>query len=175
MRRGQSLIEMVVAIIVLAVVVPVSMRLLFAMDWALGHTIWRYEELRIMANSQGEDRTSINVQYQWMYEGDNADFPRTTRGDQNGPGNVQTRGANNASYASPGDYLAFRELALSYRLPMSILDRIPGVNGIQLNVSARNLGWIKNKEVRNPEETDGVDRYMYPVPFTINGGVKLTF
>ncbi len=147
----------------------------FAMDWALGHTIWRYEELRIMANSQGEDRTSINVQYQWMYEGDNADFPRTTRGDQNGPGNVQTRGANNASYASPGDYLAFRELALSYRLPMSILDRIPGVNGIQLNVSARNLGWIKNKEVRNPEETDGVDRYMYPVPFTINGGVKLTF
>ena len=36
MRRGQSLIEMVVAIIVLAVVVPVSMRLLFAMDWALG-------------------------------------------------------------------------------------------------------------------------------------------
>jgi hypothetical protein len=64
------------------------------MDWALGHTIWAYEELRIMANSQGEDRTSVKVQNQWMYEGDNVSLPRTTRGDQNGPGNTQHNGCH---------------------------------------------------------------------------------
>ena len=35
MKRGQTLIELVVAIAILAVVVPVSLRLLFAMDWAV--------------------------------------------------------------------------------------------------------------------------------------------
>lgn len=147
----------------------------FIVDWALGHTVWAYEELRIYANSQGEDRTSINVQNQWMHEGDVSSYPRTTRGDQNGPGNTQKTGALNASFYYPGDYLAFRELSLAYRFSPNITNLIPGVRGIQLNFSARNLGWIKDKNVRNPEEVDGVDRYMYPVPFTLNGGIRLTF
>jgi hypothetical protein len=146
-----------------------------AMDWALGHTIWAYEELRIYANSQGEDRTSLNVQNQWMHEGDVTSYPRTTRGDQNGPGNTQKSGANNASFYYPGDYLSFRELGLGYNFGDGIITKIPGVRGIRINLTARNLGWLKNENVRNPEEVDGVDRYMYPVPFTINGGVKLTF
>jgi len=36
MKRGHTLIEMIVAIAILAVVLPVSLRLLFTMDWALG-------------------------------------------------------------------------------------------------------------------------------------------
>ncbi|MCK4989083.1 MAG: TonB-dependent receptor, partial [Bacteroidales bacterium] len=146
-----------------------------AMDWALGHTVWAYEELRIYANSQGEDRASLNVQNQWMHEGDVTSYPRTTRGDQNGPGNTQKSGANNASFYYPGDYLSFREIGLGYNFGEGITTKIPGVRGIRLNLTARNLGWLKNENVRNPEEVDGVDRYMYPVPFTINGGVKLTF
>ncbi len=43
MKRGQTLIELVVAIAILAVVLPVSLRLLFTMDWALGTEADRME------------------------------------------------------------------------------------------------------------------------------------
>lgn len=146
----------------------------FVVDWALGHTVYNYSELRIYANSQGEDRASVNVQNGWMYEGD-SDMARISRGDQNGPGNTQRPSGKNGAYYLKGDYLAFREVSLGYSLPSTVLSKVPFIKSAKFNLSGRNLGWIKDKDLRNPESISGEDRYMYPVPVIYNFGANLTF
>lgn len=51
----------------------------------------------------------------------------------------------------PGDYIRLREVALTYKVPQMLLDKV-GVKNASLGVTSRNLGliWTKNKEGFDP-------------------------
>jgi TonB-linked SusC/RagA family outer membrane protein len=56
-----------------------------------------------------------------------------------------------AGYIQPGDYLRFRELAITYRLPTAVLNRLGKLSAVSLNLSARNIAhWTRYRGV-DPE------------------------
>ena len=73
-----------------------------------------------------------------------------------------------------GDYLAFREVTLTYALPSSLVNRI-GMKGLSLSLSGQNLGYLTEcKHIATPEygrNTWG----NYRLPRTVICGINLTF
>jgi hypothetical protein len=56
-----------------------------------------------------------------------------------------------AGYIQPGDYLRFRELAITYTLPTEILGRLGRFSAVSFNLSARNIAhWTRYRGV-DPE------------------------
>jgi len=56
-----------------------------------------------------------------------------------------------AGYIQPGDYLRFRELAITYTLPTEIVNRLGRLSAVSLNLSARNIAhWTRYRGV-DPE------------------------
>ena len=73
-----------------------------------------------------------------------------------------------------GDYLAFREISLSYSLPQSWIHK-SGLSKVDVSVTAQNLGYITAaKNMANPEY--GVSQNGgYPLPRTVVLGLNVTF
>ncbi|MCD6200424.1 MAG: TonB-dependent receptor [Bacteroidales bacterium] len=142
-------------------------------DWALGHTIYDYGHVRILAECQGEDRIGVEIKNSWMQEGDVTDYPRFTYADLNGHTNYDKPGTNSYFYYK-GDFLCIRELYLAYQLPQRLLHNLR-LEDVNIYVTGHNLAYLTKYPGRNPEELDGVDRYMYPIPLTISTGISLNF
>jgi TonB-linked SusC/RagA family outer membrane protein len=75
---------------------------------------------------------------------------------------------------SKGDFLAFREVYLSYDLPKSILSKIKAT-GMTIFVSGTNLGYITAYKGLNPEVTTGFDPGGYPRARQFTLGASLRF
>ena len=73
-----------------------------------------------------------------------------------------------------GDYLAFREISLSYSLPQSWIHK-SGLSKVDVSVTAQNLGYITAaKNMATPEY--GVSQNGgYPLPRTVVLGLNVTF
>jgi len=73
-----------------------------------------------------------------------------------------------------GDYLAFREICLSYSLPKDLVSRC-GLGKVDFSVTAQNLGYITAaKNMATPEY--GVSSSGgYPIPKTLVFGLNVTF
>jgi sialic acid synthase SpsE len=88
---------------------------------------------------------------------------------------------NNNSYASDvsamidkGNYLAFRELSLSYEVPATIINKIHST-GLSVFASVYNLGYITKYTGLNPETYTGFDDGGYPRPRQYSLGATLRF
>lgn len=83
-------------------------------------------------------------------------------------------GTSNSLYISKGDYLAFRELSLSYLLRNKFLDK-HHIDNVTLTAAVYNLGYLTAYEGLTPEIV-GVDKGQYPRPrsflFTLNFTLK---
>ncbi|MES2377914.1 MAG: SusC/RagA family TonB-linked outer membrane protein [Bacteroidota bacterium] len=75
---------------------------------------------------------------------------------------------------SKGDFLAFRELYLSYDFSKKLLSKIKST-GLTLFVSGTNLGYITAYKGQNPETTVGFDPGGYPRPRQYTFGASLKF
>jgi TonB-linked SusC/RagA family outer membrane protein len=75
---------------------------------------------------------------------------------------------------SKGDFLAFRELYLSYDFSKKLLSKIKST-GLTLFVSGTNLGYITAYKGQNPESTVGFDPGGYPRPRQYTFGASLKF
>jgi TonB-linked SusC/RagA family outer membrane protein len=165
----------------------VSLR--FNMDFALGHIINDGALARSLgqgrAYNEGAPAEALGDDI-WQKEGDTDkkyarfSFLDFGFGQRNYLRQVSTIGVNNtygvdvATLTTKGDFLAFREVNLSYDLPKSISNKIK-IDGLTVFGSVYNLGYITKYKGLNPETYTGFDPGGYPRPrqFTFGVNVKL--
>lgn len=162
-----------------------SMRVV--MDWAVGHVIDNGFKGQIMGSSRNNNNAIADaLTNTWQDANDGTKYPKyTVQSDydyqyrnhmrwDNQIGSTASGATNNSLYFSKGDYLAFREVSLSYLLPDSWV-RNMRLSVVELFVGAYNLGYLKKYEGMFPEIYNGVDYGIYPRPRQYNFGARINF
>ena len=148
-------------------------------DYALG--FWLYENSGtqnttpcFMGCYQGTYNTPTMYYDTWSESNPNAKYPRYLFADQNGKNNYIA----STMFAYRGDYLAIREISLSYSLPESVAKMLK-MQRAEVSITGQNLGYITGaKNVGSPEanpKDNGAVGQGYSLPRTILFGVNLTF
>lgn len=147
------------------------------MDYITGHTIYNYVRAQLNGQFQGDVNGSTDLLRSWQNQGDQTDIPRYYWADQAAQSNLWRGGNSNGSgssqYYEKGDYLALREVTLSYAFPSSLYRKI-GLQNLRLNVTGNNLKYFTNYSGLAPED-GGTDRGRYPVPRVITFGLNASF
>jgi len=163
-----------------------GLSLRFAVDWAVGHVI----DNGFKGNVMGSSRNNNNAFQEaltdsWQYSGHDAKYPKyTVQSDfdynfrnhmrwDNGVGNA-SGGSNNSLYYGKGDYIAFREVSLSYQLHADFLKKAK-VQGLEIFGGIYNIGYITKYDGMMPEIFDGADYGTYPRPREFNFGLRANF
>jgi hypothetical protein len=149
---------------------------LFArMDYAFGYWIHQGTDQSglpwFMGMMQGSYNTTVQVFDTWSPENPNGKYPQFTYADQLGKANYNMP---STMFAQKGNYLAFREVSLSYRLPSFITDRL-SMQQMSVSVTGQNLGYWTSKKnpVGSPENTNALA--IYSLPRTVIFGLNVTF
>ncbi|TJZ59915.1 SusC/RagA family TonB-linked outer membrane protein [Sphingobacterium olei] len=157
-------------------------------DYAVGHVIDNSWKARVMGSARNNNMIINEVMSDkvWNEQGDIAEIPRyTVQSDadynfrnhlrnSNGIGTSSGYGSNNSLYYSKGDYLAFRELSLSYELRGNWMSRAK-LNGLRVTAAAFNLGYLTFYDGLSPEIFKGNDQGEYPRPRQFNLSLSATF
>ena len=147
-------------------------------DYALGHKIWNERKAASMAQGQGEFNNITEVKKMWSEDNPNSDYPMFTYADQLNKRNIfrDNYGDELSSrFLENGNYLALREITLSYSLPKALVSPI-GMQGASVYVTGQNLFYITKYTGSMPEpRSGGVDYGTYPTPKTLLFGISLTF
>lgn len=141
-------------------------------DFALGHWVVDRSTAWIMGAAQGEYNTITLTEDSFTEANPNAKYPRYLWGDL--MGNYRR---NSTLFAYRGDYLAFREVSLSYSLPKHWAKKVFCEN-ISISATAQNLGYLSAaaKTMTNPEVGTGDGGYeRYPLPRKFILGLNVTF
>src|SRR5690606_19267876 len=116
-----------------------------------GHVI----DNAFMGNVMGSSRNNNNafqdaMTESWQQEGHQASFPKYTvqsdidynfRNHMRWDNAIGGTGSNNSLYYGKGDYLAFREVSLSYRLQTDFLTKAK-LQAVEIFGGVYNLGYI---------------------------------
>jgi TonB-linked SusC/RagA family outer membrane protein len=159
------------------------------MDFAMGHVISNGALSRSLgqgrAYNEGAPREAVGDDI-WQRPGDvGKQYARFSFGDfDNGQRNYLRNvnsiggGSGNSSDVSTliekGNFIAFRELYLSYELPKKLMDKIKST-GMSLFASVTNIGYITRYKGLNPEIYNGYDPGGYPRPRQFTLGASLKF
>ena len=165
------------------------------MDYAMGHVINDGELGRAMgqgrSSNEGAPREALGNDT-WQKQGDaGKKYPRFSFADYDigfrnhlrfisgqtgysGVGIDNSYGVDNSIYYSKGDFLALREVSLSYNLPAKVC-RFLSMNSITLNGGVYNIGYLTAYKGFNPEQYKGYDEGGYPRPRQFTFGATLQF
>lgn len=145
-------------------------------DYAFDY--WIYDGMTpwFMGCMQGSYNTTKEVFDTWSESNQSAKYPRYLWGDQNGMRNYSR---TSSLFAYKGNYLALKELSISYSLPKTWVSKA-GMQQASLSVTGQNLGYLKSaKTMANPEFTQsgsaGDKGGVYGLPRTVLFGVNVTF
>lgn len=155
-------------------------------DYALGHTIYNDLAARSLGQYQGSFNIINDVYDTWTPENPYADLPKFYYADQLAKKNI-TR-SNNANpyinnnssrFYEKGDYLALRELTLSYQFPRKLIEKIT-LSNASVYITGQNLFYITGYKGMSPEpalkkDNAGVDEGRYPMPRTVLLGISVSF
>ncbi|MGB3005537.1 MAG: SusC/RagA family TonB-linked outer membrane protein [Chitinophagaceae bacterium] len=139
-------------------------------DFGLGHVQQDFMQLWALANAQGEFAPTDAVKDTWTPDNPNAKFPRYVWADQL---NAKNFDRPSSMFWVKSNYLAFREVSLSYSVPVSLLKKAK-ISALTLTATGQNLGYITNKQLNLPERT-GSQNSAYTIPTQIVFGANLTF
>jgi TonB-linked SusC/RagA family outer membrane protein len=146
-----------------------GLRLYVRTDFALGQTIYDEPLARYTGQFQGDINVSqLAVKHSWLPNRRHTDIPRYYWADQLAQNNL-FRG--NSRYFQKGNYLAIREVTLSYSLPVKLMHSI-GFRQIRVFVTGNNLHYFTNFSGMNPE-SGGTDRGRYPIPRKFIFGINI--
>uniref|UniRef100_UPI003216C2E9 SusC/RagA family TonB-linked outer membrane protein n=1 Tax=uncultured Draconibacterium sp. TaxID=1573823 RepID=UPI003216C2E9 len=148
-------------------------------DFAVGHYIINGRRVKGIAQTQGNQNGPIEIADSWTAENPTADVPIFTLVDRQR--NHLAAGGDQGSMASSssrmwekGDYLALREVTLSYDLEGKIANNI--FKGMRLYVTGSNLAYFNGFSGSTPEESSsGIDSGRFPLPRTYTLGLNVTF
>lgn len=158
------------------------------MDYALGHLISNGALARSLgqgrAFNEGAPSEALESDI-WQKPGDaGKKYARFSFADADFGQRNYLRGAtlgNNQSYSSDvsvliekGDFLAFREVSVSYNLPIEILRKIYA-SSLNIFASVYNVAYLTKYKGLNPEIYTGFDPGGYPRPRQFSLGATLKF
>lgn len=163
-------------------------------DYALGHTLYNDLLARSLGQYQGSFNIIDRVKQTWSEENPNTDLPKFYYADQLSKKNI-TRSNNayantdnnSSRFYEKGDYLACREITLTWNLPKQWINKALMSNAA-IYVTGQNLFYITGYTGTSPEPAVllysdskngtaslGVDDGRYPTPRTLLLGVSVTF
>ncbi|MBB4081083.1 TonB-linked SusC/RagA family outer membrane protein [Lewinella aquimaris] len=141
-------------------------------DFATGHVIYNHIRGKGLAQTQGNLNQDALVLDSWTPDNRNTDVPRFVFVDAQRNIFRGNEGTVNSRFWEKGNYLALREVTLSYSFPTSTFrDRIKGLN---VYVTGSNLHYFKSYSGDTPE-TGGYQAGEFPVPRVYTAGLNLTF
>lgn len=143
-------------------------------DYALGFVQFDGPRSWFLGNMQGTFNTTTDVFETYTPDNTNAKYPSYYWADQLYKNNLN-RGSS--MFYKKGDYLAFRELSLSYNLPKLLAQKIKS-EGVVLSITGQNLTYFSESTLFSPEVYGGQGisgSSGYPLPRTIIFGAKFTF
>ena len=156
-----------------------GVNLYLRMDYTTGHTIYNYVRANLDGQFVGNTNMSSNITRSWENQGDVTDVPKFYWADQvaqsnywrGDPRNVNNGGGSSIHYEK-GDYLALRELTISYDYAAEWYRKI-GIENVRLNLTGNNLMYFTNFSGLSPED-GGMNRGRFPVPRNIMLGINLS-
>jgi TonB-linked SusC/RagA family outer membrane protein len=142
-------------------------------DFAAGHIIYNHIRGKGYAQTQGNLNQPIEVLNSWTPENTDTDLPRfvfvdAQRNILRGDGGT----SRNDRFWEKGDYLALREITLSYSLPQDITKGV--FKNVSVYATGSNLHYFKSYSGDSPEE-GGSQQGNFPMPRTYTAGINLTF
>ena len=138
----------------------------FALDyWIYDHTL---PEI-FLACAQGTYNTTKEVFNTWSDENPNAKYPRYAYADVLTNANYAR---NSTMFAHKGNYLAIREISLSYSLPKVWANKAY-CQRVDVSITGQNLGYITSANVASPEVSNAGSGYA--LPRTLLFGLNVTF
>lgn len=141
-------------------------------DFALGHMAYSHIRGKGIAQTQGNQNSKTIIKDSWTPDNRNTDIPRYSFTDPQGNVFRGDEGTVNSRFWEKADYLALREVTLSYDLPTEWFHDY--VDEFQLFVTGSNLYYFTGYSGTNPEQ-GGYQNGEFPVPRTLTLGVNLTF
>ncbi len=147
-------------------------------DYALGFVIANQQYLRGMSQVQGSQNGPTDVTQTWTPENPNATLPRYYWANY-GRNYFTDAGGNStppANFWQKGDYVAMREVTLSYETPSQLLSRFSGdrIHGLRVYVAGSNLLYFTRYNGSFPE-VGGNDVGRFPLPRTATMGATISF
>src|SRR5690606_923475 len=107
-------------------------------DFTLGHTIYDYTRITLIAQLQGDNGLSKELLRSLEDPRDVTDIPRFVYADQKVRNKMYRGGGGNSMFYEKGDFFAIRELTLAYDLPSDLVQKVR-LSGIRVNVTGHNL------------------------------------
>ncbi len=147
-------------------------------DFATGHLVWNHIKNKGYGQTQGNLAQPIEVLDSWTPTNTDTDWPRFVfvngaknvwRGNES-EGSLQNYGNN--KFWEKGDYLALREVTLSYNIPTSYFN--DAIKGLNVYATGSNLHYFKSMSGDTPE-VGGVQYGQFPLPITFTIGLNVTF
>ncbi len=141
-------------------------------DFTSGHTIFNYTRASLIGQFQGDNGLSAELLRSWQKQGDVTDIPQFVYADQQVKNKLFRAAGGNTMFYERGDFLAIRELTLSYDLPQNLLQKAK-IAGLRVNVTGNNLHYFTKFSGLNPED-GGQDNGRYPIPRNLAVGLNIT-
>ncbi|MGL4780976.1 MAG: SusC/RagA family TonB-linked outer membrane protein [Bacteroidales bacterium] len=139
-------------------------------DFALNYWIYDSTTPWMLGAMQGTYNTTTAVFDTWSEERPDAQYPRYVYADQLMNGNYNRQ---STMFAHKGNYLAIRELSLTYSLPQLWAKKI-FCQKLDVSVTGQNLGYITSaKNVASPEVSSAGSGYA--LPRSVLFGVNVSF
>ena len=147
-------------------------------DFATGHLVWNHIRAKGYGQTQGNLNQPIEVRDSWTPTNTNTDLPRMVfvnaakniwRGNES---SSSLQNYANNRFWEKGDYLALREVTLSYNVPTKYFDNV--IDRLSIYLTGTNLHYFKSMSGDTPE-IGGVQYGAFPVPKTYTIGVNITF
>ena len=139
-------------------------------DFALDYWIYDHTTPEIfLACAQGTYNTTTDVYNTWSEDNPNAKYPRYAYADVLTNANYAR---NSTMFAYKGNYLAIRELSLTYSLPELWAKKV-FCQKVDVSITGQNLGYITAANVASPEVSSAGSGYA--LPRTLLFGLNVTF
>ena len=156
-------------------------------EFALGHTVYNDLVARTLGQYQGTFNFIEEQKKAWSPTNPDADISKVYYADQlaapsgkknytRGNNAGQVLNSNNSRFYEKGDYLACREITLSYQFTRSILSKTKVLSQARLYASLNNLFYITSFSGASPESpVNGIYAGTYPTPKSVVLGVQVSF
>lgn len=147
-------------------------------DFAVGHYLINGRRVKGLAQTQGNQNGPLEIRDSWTPENPTSNIPRydlvDPQNNHKAAGSDQGDMTNGSSRnIEKGDYLALREVTLSYTLNKHLFNGF--LKNARLYLTGSNLHYFTKYSGSIPEENVGSDTGRYPLPKTFTLGVNLTF
>jgi len=153
-------------------------------DYGMGHIIYNDLTARIMGQYVGTMNVIDWIYDSWSPDNTEAKYPRflfadypslnIKRLDWNTSNQDLWVNSKNSTFYEKGDYLAMREVTLSYLFPKLILSKLK-ISSLQVYLTGQNLAYFTKEYTGTSPESGGVDIGKYPLPRTYILGLQVSF